>query len=50
MLIGVIMMPGEPEQRREDERRRTGIPITGNVVADLVAEGASAGIAFPEAA
>ncbi|GLR52847.1 Ldh family oxidoreductase [Shinella yambaruensis] len=43
-----IMMPGEPEQRREDERRRTGIPVTGNVVADLAAEGAVAGIAVPE--
>lgn len=43
-----IMMPGEPEQRREDQRRRMGIPVTGNVVADLLAEGQAAGVAFPK--
>lgn len=42
-----IMMSGEPEQRREDERRRTGIPVTGNVIADLTAEGAGVGVLFP---
>jgi LDH2 family malate/lactate/ureidoglycolate dehydrogenase len=46
--VDEIMMPGEPEQRREDERRRMGIPVTGNVVADLAAAGANAGVAFPE--
>jgi LDH2 family malate/lactate/ureidoglycolate dehydrogenase len=46
--IDEIMMPGEPEQRREDERRRAGIPVTGNVVADLIAAGAGAGVAFPQ--
>ena len=30
-----------------EERRRTGIPVTGNVVADLTAEGAGANVAFP---
>jgi L-2-hydroxycarboxylate dehydrogenase (NAD+) len=45
--VDEIMMPGEPEQRREDVRRRTGIPVDGNVVADLTAEGAGAGITFP---
>lgn len=42
-----ILMPGEPEQRREETRRRTGVPITGNVIAELMAEGAKAGVAFP---
>lgn len=42
-----IMMPGEPEQRREDERLRTGIPITDNVVADLAKEGERIGVRFP---
>lgn len=42
-----VMMPGEREQRREDQRRVTGIPITGNVIADLSAEGARAALAFP---
>ncbi len=42
-----ILMPGEPEQRREQERRRTGVPITDNVVAELTAEGAKAGVSFP---
>jgi len=43
-----ILMPGEPEQRKEDERSQTGIPLTDNIVADLAAEGQRAGIAFPE--
>ncbi len=43
-----IMMPGEPEQRREDQRRREGIPVTANVIRDLTKEGASVGVAFPE--
>jgi len=42
-----ILMPGEPEQRREEERRRTGIPITDNVVEELTAEGAKSGVVFP---
>lgn len=47
--VGVeeIMLPGEPEQRREDQRRRDGIPVTANVVADLAAEGRAVGVAFP---
>lgn len=45
--VDEIMMPGEPEQRREDQRRREGIPVTGNVVADLLAEGAAVGVTFP---
>lgn len=43
-----IMLPGEPEQRREDQRRRDGIPVTANVVADLVAEGRAVGVSFPQ--
>ena len=43
-----VMMPGEPEQRREDERRRTGLPITENVVADLTKEAETVGVRFPE--
>lgn len=43
-----IMMPGEPEQRREDQRRREGIPVTANVIRDLTEEGARVGVAFPE--
>ncbi|ACP26345.1 malate/L-sulfolactate dehydrogenase [Sinorhizobium fredii NGR234] len=42
-----IMMPGEPEQRREAERLRTGIPITANVIADLTKEGDRIGVMFP---
>ncbi len=45
--VGEIMMPGEPEQRREDERLMTGIPITENVVADLTKEGERIGVRFP---
>ncbi|WP_104667787.1 Ldh family oxidoreductase [Ensifer adhaerens] len=45
--VGEIMMPGEPEQRREDERLRTGIPITENVVADLAKEGERIGVHLP---
>ena len=48
--VGVdeIMLPGEPEQRREDQRRRDGIPVTDNVIADLTSEGARVGVAFPQ--
>ncbi|WP_077965531.1 Ldh family oxidoreductase [Ensifer adhaerens] len=45
--VGEIMMPGEPEQRREEERLGTGIPITENVVADLMKEGERIGVDFP---
>jgi LDH2 family malate/lactate/ureidoglycolate dehydrogenase len=46
--VDEIMLPGEPEQRREDQRRREGIPVTANVIRDLTEEGARAGVAFPE--
>lgn len=45
--VDEIMLPGEPEQRREDQRRRDGIPVTANVVDDLAAEGRLAGVAMP---
>ncbi|HQU68925.1 MAG TPA: Ldh family oxidoreductase [Albidovulum sp.] len=45
--VDEIMLPGEPEQRREDQRRRDGIPVTANVIADLTAEGKAAGVTFP---
>lgn len=48
--VGEVMMPGEPEQRREAQRRTAGIPVTANVIADLVAEGERAGVAFPTGA
>lgn len=43
-----IMMPGEPERRREESRRREGIPVTANVIRDLTEEGAGVGVTFPE--
>jgi L-2-hydroxycarboxylate dehydrogenase (NAD+) len=46
--VDEIMMPGEPEQRREDQRRREGIPVTSNVIRDLTAEGARVGVVFPQ--
>jgi L-2-hydroxycarboxylate dehydrogenase (NAD+) len=45
--VDEIMLPGEPEQRREDQRRRDGIPLTANVIADLTAEGKAVGVTFP---
>ncbi|SMO93152.1 Ldh family oxidoreductase [Paracoccus laeviglucosivorans] len=48
--VDEIMLPGEPEERREAQRRRDGIPVTDNVIADLTAEGARLGISFPQAA
>jgi LDH2 family malate/lactate/ureidoglycolate dehydrogenase len=38
-------MPGEPERRHEEERRRRGIPYSANEVAPLQEEAAKAGIA-----
>lgn len=46
--VDEIMMPGEPEQRQEDRRRREGIPVTANVVRDLTDEGVRVGVAFPQ--
>ncbi|EYD76540.1 hypothetical protein Rumeso_01961 [Rubellimicrobium mesophilum DSM 19309] len=46
--VDEIMMPGEPEARREAERRRTGIPVTDNVVIDLTTEAERIGVVFPQ--
>jgi LDH2 family malate/lactate/ureidoglycolate dehydrogenase len=43
-----VLMPGEPEVRREAERRRTGIPLTAEVLASLEAEAAALNVALPE--
>lgn len=45
--VDEIMLPGEPEQRREMQRRRDGVPVTANVVNDLIAEGKAVGVVFP---
>jgi LDH2 family malate/lactate/ureidoglycolate dehydrogenase len=39
-----ILMPGEPEEREEAERRKTGIPYSASEVTDLQAEAARAGV------
>ncbi|GGE50526.1 lactate dehydrogenase [Agaricicola taiwanensis] len=46
--VDEILIPGEPEQRTENQRRATGIPITDNVIADLTEEAKRAGTVFPE--
>jgi len=40
-------MPGEPEARREEERTRTGIPLSTEVLASLEAEAADLKVAMP---
>ncbi len=45
--VNEIMLPGEPEQRREEERLRTGLPITENVIKDLQAEADRKGLELP---
>jgi L-2-hydroxycarboxylate dehydrogenase (NAD+) len=47
--VDEIMLPGEPEERREAQRRRDGIPVTDNVITDLTAEGEKVGVVFPQA-
>jgi LDH2 family malate/lactate/ureidoglycolate dehydrogenase len=42
-----VLMPGEPEERRERERSRTGIPLTAEVLALLRAEAESLGVSLP---
>jgi LDH2 family malate/lactate/ureidoglycolate dehydrogenase len=44
-----ILMPGEPEDRKEQERRSQGIPLTPDVVLTLKAEGENVGVPFPAA-
>jgi len=42
-----VLMPVEPEARREEERLRTGIPITAEVRASLETEAQALGVAMP---
>jgi len=43
-----VLMPGEPEARREAKQLQTGLPITSEVLASLQAEAQEFGIALPE--
>jgi len=43
-----ILMPGEPEERTEQVRSRTGIPISDKVAGELHAEAKHAGVPFPK--
>jgi LDH2 family malate/lactate/ureidoglycolate dehydrogenase len=42
-----VLMPGEPEARKEAERRRTGLPLTAEVLASLAAEADPLGVPLP---
>ena len=42
-----VLMPGEPELRREMERLRTGLPISAEVLASLDAEARKLNVAIP---
>jgi LDH2 family malate/lactate/ureidoglycolate dehydrogenase len=43
-----VLMPGEPEFRRKEERLRTGIPVTAEVRSQLRTEADVLGLATPE--
>jgi LDH2 family malate/lactate/ureidoglycolate dehydrogenase len=45
--VDEVLMPGEPEVRREAERMQTGIPLTAEVLASLEPEAAEYGIPLP---
>ena len=45
--VDEVLMPGEPEVRRERERLRTGVPLTAQVLASLEAEAAELGVSLP---
>jgi L-2-hydroxycarboxylate dehydrogenase (NAD+) len=45
--VDEVLMPGEPELRREAERMQTGIPLTAEVLASLEPEAAEYGIPLP---
>jgi LDH2 family malate/lactate/ureidoglycolate dehydrogenase len=42
-----ILIPGEPEDRAERLRRRTGIPLTEQEIRELKAEAQRSDVAFP---
>jgi L-2-hydroxycarboxylate dehydrogenase (NAD+) len=46
--VDEVLMPGEPEQRKENERKKTGIPLTADVIRDLRIEAERADTSFPE--
>jgi L-2-hydroxycarboxylate dehydrogenase (NAD+) len=46
--VDEVLMPGEPEERHESERRRTGLPLTAEVLATLRAEAEELHVAVPE--
>jgi L-2-hydroxycarboxylate dehydrogenase (NAD+) len=46
--VDEVLMPSEPEARREAERRRTGLPLTAEVLATLRAEAEELNIPVPE--
>lgn len=43
-----ILMPGEPEARAHQVRRRTGIPLTPDVCDTLLKEADRSGVSFPQ--
>ena len=42
-----VMVPGEPEDRMEEERRRDGIPLPGGTVANLQEVASNLGVELP---
>ena len=46
--IAEVLMPGEPEARCEAERRRTGVPLTDEVLTFLCGESVSLDVPLPE--
>jgi LDH2 family malate/lactate/ureidoglycolate dehydrogenase len=45
--VSEVLMPGEPEARKEAERRRTGLPLTAEVLATLRTEAQPLGVPMP---
>ena len=45
--VDEVLMPGEPEARRERERLRTGVPLSAQVLTSLEAEAAELGVPLP---
>jgi L-2-hydroxycarboxylate dehydrogenase (NAD+) len=43
-----VLMPGEPEARREEEHKRTGLALTSEVLRTLEAEAYEMGVRLPE--